>query len=724
MATATAPVPVPPVAKKVPYKHKYFGVEYDDPYHWLKDMNKEKRSDIIDYLKEENAYAKTLHIEPNAKLIDTIYDEFISRIQEDDSDVPVYKEPFYYYKRTEKGKQYSIYARKKGSLDAPEEILLNQNDFDHEYQSLGFYRVSPDHSILAYSLDTTGDEVFTIYFKDLKTGRLFESDTIKGASEEAEWTNDNKAIYYSVLDEIHRPDKIFRHQLGTPSEKDELIYEEKDLKFMVGLEKSNSQKFIFVSVGSSLTRETHILDADDSKAKLRVFQPRQFRHKYSIDHQGDNFLILTDGGGKYLNFKLCSCPLDKTDASNWVDVLPYDPLRHLTGVQPFKGFVALYERSDALKRIRILEANAGGNVDSSVSSYYLDFDEELFTVGDAGTSTQNYDSNIVRFTYTSMLTSPQVLEYDVKQKEKKLLKELEVPNFDRSLYAMKRIYAPIPSETAANAPFDTPTPDRIPISIVYKKDLFKGDGTNPGYLYGYGSYGISIDPKFNSKVFSFVDRGYVYAIAHIRGGGENGRAWYETGKFKHKRNTFTDFIAAADELVKQNFTKHDIMAIEGRSAGGLLIGATVNFRPDVAAIAVAGVPFVDVINTMMDEKIPLTVNEYEEWGNPNEKDFFDYMLSYSPYENLKSGVQYPDMLVKAGLNDPRVQYWEPSKWVAKMRDLGVDKGKEDRVIVYDCKMGSGHFGHSGRYAYLKEVAADYAFVINRLEKRIKAQSRL
>lgn len=325
---------------------------------------------------------------------------------------------------------------------------------------------------------------------------------------------------------------------------------------------------------------------------------------------------------------------------NWVDVLPYDPLKHLVGIQPFKDYVALYERSDGLKRLRILEANAAaGQVDGSGSLYYIPFQEELFSVSDSGTSAQEYNSDKLRFTYTSMLTSSQTCEYDVKEKNMKVLKQTPVPNFDPSLYAMKRIFAPIPADTAANAPFDTPIPDKIPISIIYKKDLFKGDGSNPCMLYGYGSYGISIDPSFNSKIFSFADRGFVYAIAHVRGGGDCGRAWYETGKFKTKRNTFTDFIACADEVVKQSYTRHDIMAIEGRSAGGLLIGATVNLRPDVAGVAVAGVPFVDVINTMMDDKIPLTINEYEEWGNPNEKNYFDYMLSYSPYDNLKPGVK-------------------------------------------------------------------------------------
>ncbi|KAJ3138135.1 hypothetical protein HDU90_001618 [Geranomyces variabilis] len=713
MALATGPA-VPPIAKKQPYTHEYHGVKLEDPYHWLKDMNKEKRPEIIEALNAENDYAKALHLTPNEKLVDTIYREFISRLEEDDVDVPVFRAPYFYYKRTEKGKQYPIYARRKDTMEGTEEVLLNQNEFTHEYQELGFYKVSPDHSILAYSIDIKGDEIYTIVFKDLKTGKDLP-DTVKGASSEAEWSNDVKALYYTKLDDIHRTDRIFRHVLGTDSANDELIYKEDDFKFGVGLEKSNSGEYIFIGTSSSLTREYHFLDANKFDAKLKLFQAREFRVKYDVEHQGNRFFIRTDGGGKSLNGKLCSCPLDKTEATNWVEILPYDPLKQIVDMVPFKSHLALYERSGSLQRIRVLGAGADGQVDGKGDNWVVPFTEEIFHASDAGTSKQTYTSTVLRFNYSSLLTPTQTFEYDFVAKSKKLLKQTPVPNYDVSKYVLKRIYAPIPESTKATAPFDTPVDDKIPISIVYDKTKFKGDGTNPALLYGYGSYGITIDPVFKSQIFSYVDRGYVYAIAHIRGGGENGRAWYETGKFKNKRNTFTDFIAAGEELIKQKFTSNDRMAIEGRSAGGLLIGATVNLKPDLAAVAIAGVPFVDVINTMMDEKIPLTVNEYEEWGNPNEKGYFDYMLSYSPYENVKKGVKLPDILVKAGLNDPRVQYWEPAKWVAKLRDSDVIK--PDGVIVFDCKMGSGHFGHSGRYAYLREVAADYAFVIDRIAKK-------
>ncbi|KAJ3052743.1 hypothetical protein HK097_005774 [Rhizophlyctis rosea] len=607
-------------------------------------------------------------------------------MSEDDEEVPVFKKPYYYYSRTVKGQNYPIYARKKNSLEGKEEIL-------------------------AYALDTNGDEHYHLYFKDLETGKLLESDTIEDCDGSVEWCNDSQTVYYMTLDHIHRQDKVFRHKIGTPPFSDTLIFHEPDEKFEVQIEKTNSEKFILVDASSSLTREVHVLDADNPNAELKLFQRREHRHKYYVDHQGDKFLVLTDGGGKYLNFKLASCPLNATDKRNWVDVIPYDPFRELTSIQPFEKHLVIFERSNGLERMRIWPADEkdGG---------YLKFSEELYS-----TSTQNYNSSIIRFSYTSLLTSKCTYEYNMDTKERKLLKQKNVPGgFDPSLYTMRRVFAPVPKETSATAPFDTPVPDKIPISLLYKSDLFKGDGSNPCFLYGYGSYGFSLDPVFDQKLFSYVDRGFVYAVAHIRGGGECGRAWYETGKFKHKRNTFTDFIVAGDFLVKEKFARHELMAIEGRSAGGLLMGAVLNLRPDLTHVAVASVPFVDVINTMMDASIPLTVNEYEEWGNPNEKDYFDYMLSYSPYENLRKDVKYPHLLVKAGLNDPRVQYWEPAKWVAKMRNLkthGSETDPDRRDLIFDCKMGSGHFGESGRYGILREVADEFSFVIDRIEKQKK-----
>ncbi|KAI9097289.1 oligopeptidase B [Phlyctochytrium arcticum] len=710
-----------PVAKKVPYQHKYHGKSIDDPFHWLKDMNKEKNPEIIEYIKQENEFSKAQHLEPNAQLTDTIYNEFISRLQEDDEDVPVFRKPYYYYKRTVKGQQYPIYARRKDAMSAPEEVFLNQNEFTDEYQDLGFIRTSPDHKLLAYALDTKGDEKYKIYFKDLSSGTVLESDTVPEGAGEGEWTNDGKALCYTAMDDILRPYKIMRHTLGTKPSEDETIYEENDQQFLVGIHTTNSRKFICIVTKSSLTRETWTLDADDSKAKPQLFQKRKFRVQYDVDHHNDRFLVLTDNGGEFLNGKLMWCPLDKTESSNWVEVLPYDPLKHTQDMDSFQNFVVLSERSDALLKIRILNVNEKGTIDNTCKSYYLEFSDDMYAASATGTSTQSYDADHFRYTYSSLLCPIKTLEYNVKEKESKLLKQQPVPNFDASKYEMKRIWAPIPEDTKVMAPFNTPVPDKIPIALLYRKDIVKQDGTNPAYLHGYGSYGISRDLTFSSAILSFADHGFVWATAAIRGGGECGNGWYETGKFKHKRNTFTDFIAAADELVKQKYTQHDLLAIYGGSAGGLLIGATINLRPDVAAVAVASVPFVDVINTMMDDKVPLTINEYEEWGNPNEKDYFDYMLSYSPYDNVKKTDIFPDLLVKAGINDPRVAYWEPAKWVAKLRDLGLDQSKEGNKVVFDCKMGSGHFGSSGRYAHYKETASDYAFIMERIGRRLKAK---
>ncbi|KAJ3282106.1 hypothetical protein HK104_011098 [Borealophlyctis nickersoniae] len=713
----------PPVAAKVLHKHRYHGKEFEDHYHWMKDQNPEqKRPEIINYLNAENAYTKASHLDPNAGLIDTIYKEFVSRLQEDDDEAPVYKHPYFYYKRTQKGKQYPIYARKKGSMDAPEEVILDQNTFDYEYQGLGAYNVSPDHKssqILAYGLDTSGDERYKVMFKNLESGALLESDTIPEATEQVEWCNDSRTVYYTMMDHIHRPHKVFRRTLGTPPESAQMIYHEPDEKFEVNISKTNSEKYVLVNVSSSLTREVHLLDADRPDADIRVFQPRKQNYTYYVEHQEDRFLVLADYGRRLLNFTLCWCPLDATVEENWKKIIPYDASIELTGVLPFADHFVLYERSEGLERMRVFPNNSPEN------AYYLDFPEDIYSVGGAGTASQNYHSSTIRFNYTSMLTPWATWEYDISTKERKLLKQKQIPNYDSSLYTMRRIYTPVPAETAAEAPFGTPVPDRLPISLVYRTDRFKGDGSNPCLLYGYGSYGISIDPVYNSKIFSYADRGFVYAIAHIRGGGELGRGWYETGKFKHKRNTFTDFIAAADHLVAEKYTSPDIMAMEGASAGGLLMGSVLNLRPDLVNVAIAGVPFVDVINTMMDPTIPLTVNEYEEWGNPNEKDYFDYMLSYSPYDNLEKGARFPNLLVKAGLNDPRVQYWEPAKWVAKMRDFKVDGGEGDpdrRTIVLDCKMGQGHSGPTGRYAYLKNSADDYAFVVSCIEKAQKRRN--
>ncbi|KAJ3112307.1 hypothetical protein HDU96_004717 [Phlyctochytrium bullatum] len=705
----------PPVAKKVPYIHNYALAPgpLPDDYHWMKDQTPgaNKRQEIIDYLKEENAYAETVHLKPNAALIDTLYNEFLSRIQEDDAEVPFFKAPYWYYTKTVKGLQYKIHCRRLETMDAPEEAYLDPNELKHEYVDIGKATVSPDHSKLAYSLDTKGDEKYGIFLKDLATGDV-SGPLVEDVAGSIVWDGKNKAIYYNVMDEIQRSYAIKRHVLGTQASEDTFVYTEDDKKFMVYAFKTQSNRFLVIQTSSSLTSECRYVDLNDETPVCKLFHPREHRHKYDIDHQGDRFLILTDGGGQFLNNKLQECPLDKTGKEHWRDIIPYDPYRHIETIVPFRSHIVLLERSTGLRRLRVVTTT------TPVTTHLLDFTEPVFDTDLEAMASQSYDANVLRFNYASLLTSRQVWEYRLDSRDRTLLKQVEVPGgFDPSKYTLRRMYADILEEHVVDAPFGTPVPKQIPVTVLYRTELFKGDGSNPGLLYGYGSYGICRDPRFDSKMFSYVDRGFVYMIAHIRGGGENGRGWYETGKFLNKKNTFQDFVTAADFVVEQKLVDRNKLAIEGRSAGGLLIGAVVNARPDLCKLAVAGVPFVDVINTMMDATIPLTVNEYEEWGNPNEKEYFDYMLSYSPYENVRKGETYPNLLVLAGLTDPRVQYWEPSKWVAKLREYGADRdasGKRVHKIVFNCKMGSGHFGASGRYGYLKEVAADYAFVISTL----------
>jgi oligopeptidase B len=702
---------VPPVAKRVPFTHKHHNRLFEDPYHYFKDMNpKEKRPEIIEYLKDENQYSQK-HFEQHSELSNKLYEEMVSRIKEDDEGVPYFRAPYYYYHRMEKGKQYPIYCRKKDTLDHPEEIILNQNEMDQEYQDLADLQVSPDHSLLAYSMDFNGNELYQIFFKELTTGTVLADDTIENSSGEIIWAADGKTVFYLTLDDIHRPDKLHRHTLGT--KQDVLVYHETDLKFNVGCFKSQSGEYIFIGSESSETTEYHYLEAKTPMEEPKLFQAREVGHLYDVEHQGNRFLIRSNGKKKYLNFRLCSCPIDNTNMQNWEEVMPYNPFVHLKEVLPFKNHIVCVDRANALATARVLQAQ-NGTMDSSSDSYYVEIPENLYDLSLASYKTMSYDSTLLRFKYNTPVSQTKELEFNLVTKETRLLKEVTTPHFNSGDYTTEMIYAPIPNALRISAPFDTPVPDSIPISILYKTSLFKKDGTNPCYLYGYGSYGISIPTSWNSSRISMADRGFVTATAHIRGGGDCGIAWYEVGKYLNKKNTFHDFITAAKKLVEEKYTSHHLMGIDGRSAGGLLIGSVLNMEPSICKVALAGVPFVDVINTMMDPSIPLTINEYEEWGNPNEVDYFDYMLSYSPYDNIPEGVQFPNLLVKAGLFDPRVQYWEPTKWVAKLRHLDVTKqqGRNPSILIYDCKMGSGHFGSTGRYAWIKEIATEIAFLVN------------
>ena len=602
--------PLPPVCKKVAYSHEYHGKKFQDDYHWLKDMNpKEKKAEIIDYVKAENEFTKTVHLDKNEKLIDSIYQEIISRINEDDQDVPVFHGGYYYYSRTVKGSQYALHCRKKGSMEAEEQILLDLNKRSEEYIDLRALKVSPDHKMIAYSLDFEGSEKYKIYFQDIDSGKMHDSDTIIECSGSICWAADSKHVWYSTLDQVQRPYKVFRHLLGSTAA-DELVYHEKDPKFFVGMALSLSKEYLFVQSESSLTSEVSFLKTSTPTSPLQLFQERQVGHRYDVEHQGSSFLIRTNGKQEFLNYRLCSSPL--TDTSKWTEVIPYNPYVEIEEVVPFKDFIVVSERSEGTVKLRVLPSQNGVLHGGPSSTHYIDIKEALYSAYMNSYHEQDYNKSVVRFSYSTPISDKKVIEYNLGSKEQKVLKFKEVPgDFDPSLYTLQRIYAPIAKEDQVAAPFNTPVSDKVPISLFYKTSLFKGDGSNPCYLYGYGSYGISIDAGWSASKISLLDRGFVFAIGHIRGGGDNGRAWYETGKFKNKKNTFIDFQSCAKTLIAKKYTNPKVLAIDGRSAGGMLIGSTLNLDPSLYAVAVAGVPFVDVINTMMDETIPLTINEYE-----------------------------------------------------------------------------------------------------------------
>jgi len=655
------------------------GHERIDDYFWLRNKGD---SNVISYLEAENEYTDAV-MASTKDLQTKMYDEMVARIKETDLSVPVKVDDYYYYGRTEEGKQYDIYCRKQGSLEGHEEILLDLNQLAEgkDYLALSSYEISPNHQMLAYSLDTAGNENYTLYFKNLTNGEIL-TEAIPNTGNAA-WSTDNRTIFYTVEDDIRRPHKLYRHTIFTSPDKDDLIYHEKDQAFFMWVELSKSKQFLFLNLGSNVTSEVYYLSAAKPKGEFKVIQPRKQDVEYSVSHHTVWFYITTNENAK--NFKLVKMPVTKIGKNNWIDVIPASDTAMITGVELFDSFMVVYERVNGLRQIFIRNLNKDND-------YYIEFPEPVYTV--YGSSNPDFNSQVLRFSYMSLVTPRSVFDYNMKTKERELKKQTEVlGGYDPEKYQSERVYATADDGT------------QIPISLVYKKGL-KKNGNNPLYLYGYGAYGMSMDPYFSSRRLSLLDRGFIHAIAHIRGGGEMGRQWYEDGKYLKKKNTFTDFIACGDYLVAENYTSHDKMVISGGSAGGLLIGAVVNMRPDLAKVAVADVPFVDVMNTMLDETIPLTVVEYEEWGNPNLPEYYDYMNSYSPYDNVVA-KEYPNMLITAGLNDPRVQYWEPAKWTAKLRANKTD----NNLLMLKTNMGAGHGGASGRYDYLKEIALEYAFIL-------------
>ncbi len=673
----------PPVAKKIPAQDTLFNEVRIDNYYWLRDKS---NPEVINYLEAENAYTEAM-MEHTEDLQDQLYKEMLGRIKETDLSVPVEKDGYFYYSRTEQGKQYKSHCRKKGSLDAEEEIILDENELaaGHEYFNLGVFEISPDHKLLAFSVDTTGGEAYTVYVKNLQTGRILE-DEIPNTYYSLAWASDNKTFFYTVLDHAKRPYQVYRHKLDHGAADDKLVYHEEDDRYFVDIERTKSGGYILINLNSIITTEVRFLKADDPEGKFKIFQSRKEGVEYEIDHHSRYFYFLINEGA--MNFKLMRTPVNKTEKKYWQTVLAHDPKIKLDNIDLFEKYMVIYLRENGLRGIHVCSLKNG-------RTHKVAFPEPVYTFRIA--ENPEFDTQWLRFSYMSFVTPPTVYDFNMKTHERVLKKQKEVPGgYDPENYIMQRLFAEAKDGT------------KIPISLVYRKNLTM-NGENPLLLYGYGSYGSSREPNFSSNIFSLIDRGFVYAIAHVRGGGEMGRYWYEEGKLLNKKNTFFDFIACAEHLIENQYTGSEKLVIRGGSAGGLLMGAVTNLRPDLFEVVIAHVPFVDVINTMLDESIPLTVIEYDEWGNPAEEEYYHYIKSYSPYDNLKAR-DYPDMLITAGLNDPRVQYWEPAKFTARLRALKTD----NNLQLLKVNMGAGHGGASGRYDYLEEVAFEYAFILDRL----------
>jgi len=689
--------PVPPIAKKIEKQLVDNGDVRIDNYYWMKLTDEQKNSgnpdeqttNVLGYLEAENNYTEEV-LGHTADLQEELYKEIIGRIKQTDESVPYESNGYWYYSRYEEGNEYPIYCRKKDSLDSDEEVILNVNEMaeGHEYIQVSGLRVSPDNKMLAFSVDTVSRRRYTIYFKNLENGEILDT-TIPNTSGGAVWPMDNHTVFYTSKDPVTLlQNKVFRHKIGTDSKNDQLVYEELDDTFYTGIYRTKSDKFLVIWSNSTLTNYFQILEAENPDGKFREFYKREKGHEYRIDHYENKFYITTNWDA--LNFRLMETPDNATDKENWKEVIPHREDVLLSGVEVFKKWLVVNEREKGLRQLRIINQQ-------SKEEHYLDFGEQAYT---AYVSTNRvYDSEILRYGYTSMTTPNSTYDYDLNSRKKELLKQQEVVGgYNSDDYITERLYGEARDGTL------------VPISLVYKKGLEK-NGDNPLLLYGYGSYGATIDPRFSSIRLSLLDRGFIYAIAHIRGGQMLGRQWYEDGKMFKKKNTFTDFIDCGEYLIKQNYTNTDKLFAMGRSAGGLLMGAVVNMRPDLWKGVVAGVPFVDVMTTMLDETIPLTTGEYDEWGNPNTLESYEYMKSYSPYDQVGTH-EYPNMLVTTGLHDSQVQYWEPAKWVAKLRDMKTD----DNELLLKTNMDAGHGGASGRFERYKITALEYAFFLYLLEE--------
>jgi oligopeptidase B len=668
------------------------GEATEDPYTWLR--NRED-PDTLAYLEAENAWT-TAQMQHTQGLRDRLFQEIRSRIQETDLSVPVRKGPWWYYSRTEEGKQYSISCRRRAVGDdrrydenQAEHVLLDQNvEADNqEFFSVGVFDMSPDHHLLAYGVDTSGGERYHLRFRDLDSGENLP-DEVADVYYGSAWAADNEHFFYVRPDEAMRPYQLWRHRLGTPASADELVYQEDDERFFLGIDLTKDERYLVLHLGSKVTDECWLLDADRPTEPFRVVEPRCQDVEYGLEHHDGRFLVVTNADGAE-NFKLMEAPADAPARANWREVIPHRPDVKLSGIDVFAEHLLLFERSGGLQQIRVRRL-------ADDAEHLID---QLEAVGTAtGSANPEFATSTIRYGYQSMITPSSVFEYDLETRERRLLKQQPVlGGYDPSDYVTERLWAPAEDGV------------EVPISVVYRRGLSR-DGSAPALLYGYGSYESSMDPYFSSVRLSLLDRGFVFAIAHVRGGGEMGRRWYLDGKYLHKKNTFTDFVACARHLCAERWTSPDRLAIRGGSAGGLLMGAVVNMAPQQFGAVIAEVPFVDCLNTILDPSLPLTVLEWEEWGNPVEsKEYFDYIRSYAPYENVEATV-YPPMLVTAGLNDPRVSYWEPAKWVAKLRATQTGNNR----LLLKTEMGAGHMGPSGRYDAWRDEAFVLAFVLDTL----------
>lgn len=677
---AMPPQPVAPRREHVVAAH---GDTWADPWFWLREQDDPA---TMEYLHAENAYTDAF-LDPLKSLQDAVYEEIRGRIKEDDNTVPEKEGDYYYYVRYEEGGQYPIYCRKYGSEEATEEVLLDVNALaeGNDYTRVGTFENSPDHRLIAYGVDHDGSEQYTIRMVNLETGETLP-DTIPNTYYSLEWCNDNRNLYYSVLDEHHRPVSVYRHTLGDDPTQDRLVYHEDDPRFFVGVGKSNTGRFIYVVAGGNNMSEWYFLDADDPGADLTLVEPRAADFEYDIVDHGDRFFVRHNGNGAK-DFVVATTPVSSPGWESWTEFLPHEPGRPIRGIDAYRDHLVVGCRRDGLPQVMVLRLSDG-------DVHYIEgIDEDDFAMSPR--SGREFDTTSLRFGYTSLKTPAAVYDYDMETGLRVLRKQQEIPSgYDPTKYETRRIWATGRDGT------------QIPISLLMRRDAVI-DGSAPLYLYGYGSYGLTMEASFSISALSLVERGFIFAIAHIRGGMEMGWDWYENGKLLNKRNTFNDFVDCAEHLVAEDYTSRGRIAAVGGSAGGMLMGVVANERPDLFGCMVAHVPFVDVLNTMLDDTLPLTTMEYNEWGNPNESEYYRYIRSYSPYDNVTE-QDYPPLLVTAGISDPRVTYWEPAKWVAKLRASRTDSNP----LLLKIHMDSGHAGASGRFERIKEVAEEYAFVLH------------